>query len=971
MTVQLLKPRFALRELFDEVVELPPEVREAKIASLDLPPALGVRLQAMVVFDELVELAPELRPARIAELNLPEAVRSRLQAMLAADTKAPALLKASAAEAIGRLRDDADEALGQSLVGTCIGNFRLLALIGHGGSSVVFRAARAAGDGSQTVALKLLRTGLYSADAQRRFRREQAILAQLTHPNIASLIEGGVSSAGIPYIAMEMVDGLPITDAANERGLDVEQRLAWFHTLCRTIEAAHNALIVHRDLKPSNLLITRDGDLKVLDFGIAKLIDNDEYATRTQSISLTPEYAAPEQFGSAPQTTAVDVYALGIVLGELLTGKRLGGDLRASAAVAADHGSDVPLPRGLPERGLLARRLRGDLDAILACALADESALRYHSAGAFADDIARYLARKPVRAHPPSRLYRTRKFVRRHRGAVAVTATLMLAILASLGVVAWQAHSIAHEAQRAQSTRDFLLRVFSAAEPAGPRLGPPTVADVVRASVREAQHSTSLQPSVRIELINALGGVLRKQGDVKGSLQLLEDNYRNAIASLGATDPTTLQAGLGLAEARSDGGLRASARPLLDELITQSRYAAGPELQARLLVASANLGTERFERERALAESAAAVALCEHDCDAHTRILTLATRGYVLSNFNDETAAIPVLEQAVIVQRQLFDGPHVEIADTLEALSRAYRRLGNLDRAESLARESLAIIEASLPDPHQRRASALDTLRQVLIDSRKFDEAVALGLRVIAMDEAALGPRHPGVATDQNTLGFTYMLQGDFTNAAQRFRTALAISEAIPDNDRRSAIYQADLGYSTGLSGDMTTGMRLIHTALDRFRAQTEIDYSEVASALEKLGDLQRRSGELDAAQATFEESDAIYREKLRTAPGEWHARTLIGLGRTLADRRDSDARAASTLREGIDRITTARSRISPLRVEARTALAEVLARVGNMAEARRLLAEAGAEDRASHDTLPADIRRLLQRATGAIQPQL
>jgi len=970
MSVQHLRPRLALRELFDEVVDLAPAAREAKIAEMDLPPAVRIRLQAMVVFDDLVELTPEQRQARIAELDLPEAVRARLEAMLVADTRAPALLKASAAEAIGHLRDDADEVLGQSLVGTCIGNFRLLALIGHGGSSVVFRAERAAGDGSQTVALKLLRTGLYSSDAQRRFRREQAILAQLTHPNIASLIEGGVSSAGIPYIAMEIVDGLPITEAASARALNVEQRLAWFHTLCRTIEAAHNALIVHRDLKPSNLMVTRDGDLKVLDFGIAKLIDNDEYATRTQSVSLTPEYAAPEQFGSAPQTTAVDVYALGIVLGELLTGKRLCGETRASSAVVAAHQSaESPLPYGLPERRVLARRLRGDLDSILACALADESALRYHSAGAFADDIERYLERKPVRAHPPSRLYRARKFARRHRGAVAVTVSLLLAILASLGIVAWQAHSIAHEAQRAESTRDFLLRVFSAAEPAGPRLGPPTVADVVRASVREAQHSTSLQPSVRIELIDALGGVLRKQGDVRGSLQLLEDNYRNAIATLGLSDPTTLQAGLGLAEARSDGGLRASARPLLDGLIAQSRRGASVGLQARLLSASANLGTERFERERALAESAAAVALCEQECDAHTRVLTLVTRGYVLSNFNDENAAIPVLEQAVVVQRQIFDGPHIEIADTLEALSRAYRRVGQLDRAESLARESLAIVEASLPDPHQRRASGLDVLRQVLIDSHKYDEAVALGLRIIAMDEAALGPRHPGVATDQNTLGFTYMMRGDYADAAQRFRTALAISEAIPDNERRSAIYQADLGYSTGLGGDPASGMGLIRTSLQRFRAQSEIDYSEVASALEKLGDLQRRAGELDAALATFEESDAVYRDHLKTAPGEWHARTLIGIGRTLADRRDDDGRAERALREGIARITTPRARISSLRVEAKAALAEVLWRAGNVAEAKRLLGEAKGED-AAHGTLPPDVSRLLQHAAAVIQPR-
>jgi serine/threonine-protein kinase len=919
----------------------------------------------MVVFDEIVELAPALRKARVTELDLPDAVRARLHAMLAADTTARTLVKASRPAAVERLAGEADEVLGQSLVGTCIGSFRLREVIGQGGSSVVFRAEREAGDGSQVVALKLLRTGLYSADAQRRFRREQAILAQLTHPNIAGLIEGGVSSAGIPYIAMELVDGVPITQAADARSLNLVQRLAWFSKLCRTIEAAHTALIVHRDLKPSNLFVTAEGDLKVLDFGIAKLVDNDEHTTRTQSIALTPEYAAPEQYGPAPVTTAVDVYALGVVLGELLTGMRLTGGIRASRAVATTEDTDS-LPRGLPPARALARQLSGDLDAILAGALADEPAMRYSSAGAFADDVERYLAGRPVRVHPPSRVYRAHKFVRRHRGAVAATVMLVVAILTSLGIVSWQAHSIAREAQRAESTRDFLLRVFSAAEPAGPRLGPPTVADVVRASISEAQHSASLQPAVRVELIDALGGVLRKQGDTHNSLQLLEDNYSNAVATLGASDPTTLLAGLGLAESRIEAGLRASARLLLDDLIGKARHVGGRELQARLLSISAFLGTERFERERAFAESAAAVALCAQGCDDRTRIATLVTRGIVLSDFNDEPAAIPALEQAVQLQRQMFGGPHIEIANTLETLSRTYRRTGQLDHAEVLAREALAIVESSLPDPHQRRSNALDSLRQVLIDSRKFDEAIALGLRVIAMDEATRGPGHPALATDQNTLGFTYMLRGDYAAAAAHFRAALALAEAIPDDERRSAIYQADLGYSIGLAGDSAEGKRLIQVALSRFRAQAEVDYSEVSSALEKLGDLARQSGELDVALATYRESDSIYRTRLQTGPTEWHARTLIGLGRTLSAGHD-DALAETVLREGIAKITAPSTRLSTMRIEAKAALAEILARNGNALEARRLLREASGEANLAPGTLPADAQALLQHVVGLI----
>ena len=381
----------SLRDLFHELIELEPGPRAKRLAALDIPEESRLRLQALLVFDEIAALRPGQRDARFTGGDLTADVSDRVQAMLAADVRMPALARA-ATDVIGRLRED-DEMLGLSLIGTRIGTFRLLAVIGQGGSSAVFRAEREAGDGSQTVALKLLRTGLYSANAQRRFRREQAILAQLTHPNIASLIESGVSSAGIPYIAMELVDGLPITKAADARGLDVEQRLGWFSTLCRTIEAAHASLVVHRDLKPSNLLVTHAGDLRVLDFGIAKLVDEDKFATHTQSIAFTPGYAAPEQFSTLPPTTAMDVYSLGVVLGELLTGRKLTGNLRASVAIATVGENDAPLPTGLPPRTALVGRLRGDLDAILVTALADEPARRYRSAGAFADDIERYLER--------------------------------------------------------------------------------------------------------------------------------------------------------------------------------------------------------------------------------------------------------------------------------------------------------------------------------------------------------------------------------------------------------------------------------------------------------------------------------------------------------------------------------------------------------------------------------------------------
>jgi len=437
MNDRIAQTEVPLRKLFDGFADVPPGIREARIAALQLPDDHAERLRNLFAFDALLAIPPDSRTSKAREMGLSEHVIARAHAMLSTDRRQSELQRSIAVSAAELLRNDDDEVLGQTLIGTLIGSFLLTELLGEGGSSTVFRCERDAGGGLQNAALKLLRTGIFSPDARRRFRREQAILAHLTHPNIARLIECGVSSFGIPYIAMELVEGTPITRAADERCLGISERLTWFCTLCRTIQAAHASLIVHRDLKPSNVLITRDGDLKVLDFGIAKLLDDDNETTRTKAITLTPEYAAPEQFGPNALTTAVDVYSLGMMLGELLTGRRPAPGIRASSSLGAPEAQSQPVPRGLPRRKILARELRGDLDAVLEKALAVDPAQRYSSAGAFADDIERYLSGAPVRARSPSNWYRVRKFLARHRVATVASSIVILAVFSSLAIASW------------------------------------------------------------------------------------------------------------------------------------------------------------------------------------------------------------------------------------------------------------------------------------------------------------------------------------------------------------------------------------------------------------------------------------------------------------------------------------------------------------------------------------------------------
>ncbi|HEX6833523.1 MAG TPA: serine/threonine-protein kinase, partial [Rudaea sp.] len=353
--------------------------------------AMSNRLR--VLFEELIELPPGKRPAWLAA-NVPVAAeRAMLERLLAADD-GRGFLDTPATDHAARLR--ADEVRSDVLIGQQVGAFRITRALGQGGMAAVFLGERTGADFDQQVAIKLLRRGLYSELEQRLFARERQVLAALEHPNIARLIDGGVTAAGIPYLVMEFVDGMPVTQYANERGLDPRARLTVFLDVCRAVEVAHRNLVVHRDIKPSNILVSAGGEVKLLDFGIAKLIEEDD-ADATGTIGVfTPDYAAPEQLRGGTITTATDVYGLGVLMHELLLGLRPSGmpTRRPSSRVGEIDTSANSLVRDLaPAR--LRKLLRGDIDNILLKALADEPERRYASAGALADDIERYLNRRP------------------------------------------------------------------------------------------------------------------------------------------------------------------------------------------------------------------------------------------------------------------------------------------------------------------------------------------------------------------------------------------------------------------------------------------------------------------------------------------------------------------------------------------------------------------------------------------------
>ncbi|MGB0134889.1 protein kinase domain-containing protein [Dokdonella sp.] len=494
------------------------------------------------IFDSVVELPPAEREAWLERHVADPGDRAAVRRLLHADDTDQGVLDTPADELAGRMKVDGPTL--ESLVGQTIGAFRLVRLLGKGGMAAVFLGERQAGDFEQQVAIKLLRRGLYSELEQRLFLRERQVLANLAHPNIARLFDGDVTPAGIPFLVMEYVDGVPITRYASEHSLGVRQRLSLLLTVCRTVDAAHRGLVVHRDLKPSNILVDAEGTVKLIDFGIAKLLEDDvDHATVGV---YTPDYAAPEQVTGQPITTATDVYSLGVVMHELLLGLRPQGQPpRRPSAVAAECAlaGKGESKSALPMRSMKPV-LQGDLDNIVLKALSTEADRRYPSAGAFADDIERYLDRQPVNAHPPSSWYRARKFVARHRGGVLTSAAFVIAIVAALAAAMWQANVAQREAiradaqaQRAISVRDFMVSLFDAAKLKLEKDQQPTPALLVKEARVRVESDTKMPASTRADVLATLGEVSMVNGDMPVALELMDRAIALKQQIYAASDP--------------------------------------------------------------------------------------------------------------------------------------------------------------------------------------------------------------------------------------------------------------------------------------------------------------------------------------------------------------------------------------------------------------------------------------------------
>jgi len=781
---------------------------------------------------DLFEIARELHGAQRDQFvaHLPAAQRAHLQRLLAADADEREPLGDDPAQLAAVLEEPALLAL--PLAGQRIGAWQLLALLGEGGSSTVFRAVREHAGVRQEAALKLLRRGLYTADAQRQFRRERQALAQLRHPDIASLIEGGVTDTGMAYIALELVDGVPITEHARVNALDLRARLGLFLRVCRAVEAAHRALIVHRDLKPSNVLVSADGHVKLLDFGIAKLLDAED-ETQTRLPSFTPAYAAPEQRTGAAITTATDVYALGIVLGELVTGKRITSGHTLSSQVDADSAPGV-----LPATPRITRKLlRGDIDNVVLKATAEEAERRYPSASAFADDVERLLDDRPVAAHPPSRVYRAQKFIARHRAGVAATALFAFLLLATLGVALWQAVLARREAERANTVRDFVIGLFDTARAHLPRDQRPTPEQLVD-QAQQRLALTALDDTTRADLLSTLGQVNLSLSKYAQAQTLLDQ--ARTIAEHGGDATAARHARVLRADAARNAGNNEQAKQQINAELPVLRAAPSPDLLRALhTLAAAEMAAGNVDVAIAQVNEAAIAAASLYGAG---HVETLAAQfevGNILVQAQRYPEAIATLEPALANWRANHAAEDDRYVAALASLAAAEDGMGDSIKSEARLRELLTLKQRIYTAPHDAIAATLRELALVIgRDGARDSEAQALLDQALAMQHQVFGADHAEIAETLEARGNVLIAQRRIAEAQTAYRSALGMCERAAIRSEVCPRARNDLGMAYYRDNKLDEAEREMGQALAERRALFGADHPTVAYSLSTLADV-------------------------------------------------------------------------------------------------------------------------------------
>jgi serine/threonine-protein kinase len=875
--------------------------------------------RAKALLDEALDHPPGERTAFLRDTCPHDAaLRKEVQSLLASyDENESFFTEGADQQAILSTEDGpGDETNVTKNVGRTVGPYRLTEVLGRGSMGAVYRAVRSDEQYEREVALKVIHPGLHSEALAARFRAERQILATLEHPHIARLYDGGLTDDGRPYFAMERVEGLPIDRHCRANELGVDARVALFEQVAEAVAHAHRRLVVHRDLKPSNILVDGTGAPKLLDFGIAKLLEartDDETAppvTRTGQHLMTPEYAAPEQVRGEAVTPATDVYALGVLLYELLTGrrpyhfeKRTPGHIErvickaqperpstaasmAASTTTRDHVSDENEGGSAPSSSRHTRSgrpLKGDLDRMVLKALRKEPDRRYATAAELAEDLRRHREGLPVKARPATLRYRTSKFLRRNRWGVGAAAVLALLLAAYAATVTVQARRLADERDRAQAqterartetekaaqVTDYLVRLFESSDPTRTsKAQTVTARELLARGVRRAEDDLDDQPEVQAALYQAMGRAYRGLGRRDSAGVLLKralalrrtipgDHRREQAASLEA-----------LAELRLSQDRRADADSLYRTALSLRRALPDRAALAVTLARRARaLGSlNRPNEAETLFYEALALSKEVHDAESPETANLLWDMSFYIDKSKGEKEATALLRKAVSIMRRQPDAPSLTLAEMLEDLGVRVmpprsQRTGPIDDLEGiqLFREALDIKRGLLgPDA----LSTVRTLGTLAIYRGDIEQRIAASRREIRLKEEQFGSNHPRLVVPLSHLANAFRQQGRLDSALSAQRRALRIHRRTTSDTNQPLIAQL------ATVGDLIRADERPRDACPFYREALDLTLrlkrdSDVVVNSGAVGHAHARWGTCLAARGAYNEATYVFEEAL------------------------------------------------------------------------------------------------------------
>lgn len=780
----------------------------------------------------------ERRTYLVRECGADGDLLNEVLSLLEADGGAEEVLRRAVAGAAETVLSDREA----PVAGREIGPYVVEELIGAGGMGTVYRAVRADAEFEKEVAIKVIRWGSDSAETRARFLSERQILANLEHPYIARMLDGGTLDDGSPYVVMEFVHGQPIDVWADERRLDVPSRLRLFLKICDAVQYAHRNLVVHRDLKPSNILIAEDGSPRLIDFGIAKLLDASAEGgmTRTGRRMLTPEYASPEQLRGEPVTLGTDVYSLGVLLYELLTGRwpflAVADDAPSRERAVLEATPEPPAtavidthPRGVElaaarasDPAKLRRLLEGDLDTIVLAALRKEPERRYGTVGELADDLRRHLAREPVSARRDSVTYRAVRFAQRNWVGVSAIAAVLAALIIG-SVVAWSGllratvaqQEAAANAARADTINAFLTGMLSSIEPDRSRGEVVTVREVLDSAASRLERDAGLsgETEVAAALLFTIGESYLSLGELDDAETVFQRALEIQSDLYPETDDRVLQTHIRLGEIHWQQGELEASRVNAERILEIRR---------------ATLGTRHEEYGAAL--------------------LNL---GNTWADLGRSDLAEPLVREAVAVDRAVLSGDRVWLLSyTLNSLGTILVDTGRPEEAIPIHREALELRVRAQGDTSTVVVTSMTNLATALGAARRFEDAEAMARGAVARAAAILPADHPRRGHAETALGRALQGTGRDREAEGHFRRALQIYETQLGVDAwRTSMARGYLGQALLMSGGTGEGLGAVDSAWEGLLITFPPEHLRVAAFASEVAEILAGLGETERAQ--------------------------------------------------------------------------------------------------------------------------